>query len=117
MRCCFIEARDRILLGKIIGYCRRIAEYLQRYQYDFEKFQTDFLFQDACCMCVVQIGELSTQLSDVVKKSNPSIPWRIIKDTRNFYVHTYGSIDVSAVWGTLNEDIPALMRSCQALLE
>lgn len=116
MRCCFIEVRDRVLLGKIIGYCQRIEEYLSRYQHSFEQFQSDHLFQDACCMCVVQIGELSTQLSDDVRKANSSIPWRIIKDTRNFYVHAYGSIDVPAVWSTLNEDIPALMRSCQVLL-
>lgn len=83
---------------------------------DFARFQSDYLFQDACCMCVVQIGELSSQLSDTVKKATPSIPWRIIKDTRNFYVHAYGSIDVPAVWNTLNEDIPALMDTCNALL-
>ena len=68
-------------------------------------------------MCVVQIGELSSQLSDAVKKAAPSIPWRIIKDTRNFYVHAYGSLDVPAVWNTLREDIPALMDVCNALLE
>lgn len=36
-------------------------------------------------MCVVQIGELVSQLSDETKAQNKAIPWRIIKDTRNFY--------------------------------
>lgn len=62
MRCCFIEARDRILLIEIVGYCQRITEYLERCGYDLAQFQSDYLFQDACCMCVVQIGELSSQL-------------------------------------------------------
>lgn len=67
-------------------------------------------------MCVVQIGELVTFLSDDMKNAHKNIPWRIIKDTRNFYVHAYGSIDVSSVWDTLCSDIPALLQSCQTIL-
>lgn len=59
-------------------------------------------------MCVVQIGELVSQLSDEAKRKNSVVPWRIIKDTRNFYVHAYGAIDIAAVWDTLEHDIPAL---------
>ena len=67
-------------------------------------------------MCVVQIGELVAQLSDEVKAQNAAIPWRIIKDTRNFYVHAYGSIDIESVWNTLLDDIPALQTSCELIL-
>lgn len=117
MRWSFIETRDRIILQKIISYCQRIADNLERYEYSFEAFEKDYLFQDACCMCVVQIGELTGQLSDAVKQRNPAIPWRIIKDTRNFYVHAYGSIDVPSVWDTINHDIPALKVSCEKILQ
>lgn len=74
------------------------------------------MFQDACCMCVVQIGELVSQLSDAVKQQNTSIPWRVIKDTRNFYVHAYGSIDIPSVWDTLLNDIPTLKEVCEDIL-
>lgn len=47
---------------------------------------------------------------------NPAVPWRIIKDTRNFYVHAYGSIDVPSVWDTLVNDIPGLKYACEQLL-
>lgn len=67
-------------------------------------------------MCVVQIGELVALLSDGVKYQNASVPWRVIKDTRNFYVHSYGAIDVRAVWDTLEQDIPALKATCEAIL-
>ena len=67
-------------------------------------------------MCVVQIGELVGQLSDEVKQQNRAIPWRIIKDTRNFYVHAYGAIDIPSVWDTLNHDIPALQSACETIL-
>ena len=68
-------------------------------------------------MCVVQVGELAGQLSEEVKRQSPAIPWRVIKDTRNFYVHAYGAIDLPSVWDTLNEDIPALRDGCEELIE
>lgn len=97
-------------------YCDRIAENLKRNRNSFTAFETDLMFQDACCMCIVQIGELVGQLSDEVKMQHPAVPWRIIKDTRNFYVHAYGAIDVPSVWETLQKDIPTLKTSCEAIL-
>ncbi len=70
MRCCSIETRDRIILGKIIEYCQRIEDNLKRYRYDFNAFEGEHIFQDACCMCVVQIGELVSQLSEDKKCCN-----------------------------------------------
>lgn len=116
MRCCSIETRDIIILQKIDIYCQRIADNLARYQNDFSAFETDYMFQDACCMCVVQIGELVAQLSEDIKSQNRAVPWRVIKDTRNFYVHAYGSIDVPSVWDTLVNDIPALQTACREIL-
>lgn len=67
-------------------------------------------------MCIVQIGELVGQLSEDTKKKNSSIPWRVIKDTRNFYVHAYGAIDIASVWETLTSDIPVLKQACEELI-
>jgi uncharacterized protein with HEPN domain len=109
--------RDKVILEKIISYCERIADNLNRYNHDFSVFESDHLFQDACCMCVVQIGELVARLSEEVKEKDVTVPWRIIKDTRNFYVHAYGAIDVSSVWNTLSNDIPALKTACEKILK
>ena len=106
-----------IVLEKIVGYCNRIMEYLDRYEHNKDSFINDLMFQDACCMCVVQIDELVAQLSEEIKTVHKTIPWRAIKDTRNFYVHSYGAIDVSLVWDTLTEDIPQLKAICCTLLE
>ena len=56
-------------------------------------------------------------LSDEAKQQSPDIPWRAIKDTRNFYIHNYGSIDTNTVWETLNKDIPILKEACVQLLD
>lgn len=111
-----IETRDRIILQKIITYCQSIADNLDRYDHSFSAFERDYLFQDACCMCVVRIGELVAQLSEEVKKQNAMISWRIIKDTRNFYIHAYGAIDIPPVWDTLSNGIPALKTACEDIL-
>lgn len=103
-------------MQKIVLYCQRIADNLARNHNDFSLFERDHMFQDACCMCVVQIGELAGQLSDELRAKHPAIPWRVIKDTRNFYVHAYGSIDVPSVWATLQTDIPALQTACGQIL-
>ncbi|WP_275967568.1 DUF86 domain-containing protein [Pseudoflavonifractor phocaeensis] len=116
-RCCSIENRDKLILRKIITYCNRIADNLNRYDHSFSAFETDHMFQDACCMCVVQIGELVGQLSEEVKRRNTAIPWRIIKDTRNFYVHAYGAIDIPSVWDTLEHDIPDVKAACEQILK
>ena len=62
--------RDHLILQKTVLYCQRIADNLDRYDHDFSAFEQDYLFQDACCMCVVQIGELVSQLSDETKAQN-----------------------------------------------
>ena len=56
MRCCYIATRDATILKKIIDYCTRIQNHLDRHQSNFEMFKEYLLFNDACCMCVVQIG-------------------------------------------------------------
>ena len=68
-------------------------------------------------MCIIQIGELTGQLSDEIRMAHPEIPWRIIKDTRNFYVHAYGSVDIPSVWETLQSDIPQLKNACEEMLK
>lgn len=98
-------------------YCQRIDDNLKRFDSSYSVFEKDTLFQDACCLCVIQIGELAGELSEDAKRLNPAVPWRVIKDTRNFYVHAYGAVDLSSVWETLVHDIPALKKECVAMLK
>ena len=104
------------ILSQICVDCNSCYYFVINALLDYGAFQHDLLFQDACCMCVVQIGELASLLSEDVRRENPSVPWRVIKDTRNYYVHDYGSIDIEAVWDTLNHDLPELKSNCQKIL-
>ena len=42
MRCYFIETRDKVILQKIIMYCQRIADNLERFHHDFSLFESDY---------------------------------------------------------------------------
>ena len=107
---------DRDILEHIIRYCDRIEGYINKLGKSKERFREDQMCQDACCMCIAQIGELSGRLSDEYKKAHTELPWREIKDTRNFYVHNYGGIDLEYVWNTITQDLPILRESCRKSL-
>ena len=68
-------------------------------------------------MCVAQIGELSGLLSDEFRKAHQELPWRVIKDTRNLYIHNYGSVNMEYVWNTCNEDVLDVMSACTMFLQ
>ena len=107
---------DMAALEEIVTYCDRIQQYLSRIDHSADAFAKDSMVQDACCMCVVQIGELVNILSDETKTSLSDVPWRLIKETRNFYVHNYGHVSKSLLWSTLMESIPSLRTACEKAL-
>lgn len=112
-----MKQRDREIINHIILYCERVESYLNKLGTSKDAFLADQMCQDACCMCIAQIGELSSRLSDEFKLSHPTLPWREIKDTRNFYIHNYGGVDLSYVWITMTMDLPELKEQCQSFLQ
>ena len=58
-----MQQRDRDILEHIIRYCDRIAGYLDKIENSKARFLEDQMCQDACCMCIAQIGELSFHIS------------------------------------------------------
>ena len=56
-------------------------------------------------------------MSEKTKLQTAHIPWRVIKDTRNFYVHNYGAVDLDSFWIALNEDVPILKSQCEEFIQ
>lgn len=42
-----MEQRYKLILEKIISYCKRIVDNLSRYNHNYEAFLQDHMFQDA----------------------------------------------------------------------
>ena len=108
---------DKIVVQKIIKYCNDIEKLLQMFGTSFEDFNSNFACQYACGMCIIQIGELTTRLSDEFKNQYSKIAWNQIKALRNIHAHDYESVRFDVIWEILTKDIPALKKSLQEILE
>ena len=108
--------RDREVIIKMIKYCHDISFLMEKYQSDFQTYKSDISFQYACNMCIIQIGELVSRLSDEFLELHSQIPWHAIKGMRNLHAHDYDRVDLSIVWNTLKEDVPELLKQLEEIL-
>jgi Uncharacterized conserved protein len=65
----------------------------------------------------MQIGELTTHLTDDFKQTYTVMPWTQIKALRNVVAHSYGKIDVESLWETITIDIPKLQHYCSDIIQ
>ena len=72
--------------------------------------------QDAVVRRLEVMGEAAQQLPSEWKAQHPTIPWRIIADTRNRLIHGYFAVDVGIVWQTVMQDLVPLQHELHALL-
>lgn len=108
--------RNIDLLKHIINYCNEIDETIMRFGKSFVAFEKDTVYKNATALCVLQIGELTTHLTDDFKQIFTEIPWSQIKALRNIVAHNYGKIDSESLWETLIEDIPKLKEYSNKIL-
>lgn len=50
--------KDIVFIKKILQYCSQIEDAMEMFHSDYNTFKTNSIFQNACCMCILQIGEL-----------------------------------------------------------
>ena len=103
-----ISSRDIAILSKIISYCEEISKTIEYFSNEYEVFQNNSIYKNSISMCILQIGELSINLTEAFKSAYNEMPWREIKGLRNFVAHEYGNLDTMEVWNTIHEDIPVL---------
>ena len=110
--------RDFSILEHIVRYCEKVERTLARLGHSYENFLHDTDLFDAISMNILQIGELSSHLSDEFRASTQAeIPWRQIKDMRNRFAHGYWTMSPPEIFHTASKDLPALKEQCKALLE
>ena len=108
---------DRIILRKMVGYCDDIAAILQSFDADYQRYTAEKVYQYACDMCIIQLGELASRLSDACIGASPELPWKYVRAMRNLFAHDYQSARLDMVWDTLTNDIPSFRSQLAALLE
>jgi len=108
--------RDVVVLGKIVEYCNGIENSIKRFGSGVKALDADSDYMDSVSMKILQIGELTTHLSEELKKSHREMPWQDIKGMRNIAAHGYHKFDNERLWGTMTEDIPSLRSYCLEII-
>ena len=111
-----MKHKDIIILRKIRDYCSQCEEAVTMFDNDLEKFKTVSVFQNSCCMCILQIGELCKVVSDELIEEVPDIPWKQWCGIRDIFAHQYSNIDYESAWDTIQEDVPAMKVKAEELL-
>lgn len=104
----------RVYLQDILDAIQRIRGYRGLSE---ENFFKDFLLQDGIIRQISVIGEASSRLSLKLRQEHSEIPWKKIIGMRNIVVHDYSQIKLQRVWETVEEDLPELSKSVQAMIE
>lgn len=109
--------KDKNILEHIIRHCDRVNEDIARFGNSYDVFVSDAAFHDSVSMNIMQIGELSSKLSDEFKNSTKQrVPWKQIYDMRNKFAHGYGVMDSKIIWEVATENIPDLKGFCESCL-
>ena len=98
------------------AYCREIQGTLDYFGRDEQRFYADYIMRNALSMPLQQIGELATHVSDDFIAAHTAIPWKQIKGMRTWFAHQYWDMSFDKIWVTLTEDVPELLRQCEAIL-
>ena len=112
-----MKRSDQVILQKMTAYCEDIDMIMDRFGRSFSDYEADIAYQYAVSMCVIQIGELVSRLSEETLAAAKHIPWRAIRGMRNIYAHNYEKTKPETVWQTLIEDIPDLKKQLQTILD
>lgn len=81
-----------------------------------EDIRKDRMLQLAVVKCVEIIGEAAGRLSAGARDSIPELPWPAIITMRNRLVHVYFDVSPTALWSTVTEDLPPLIRILESVL-
>jgi uncharacterized protein with HEPN domain len=98
----------------ILDAAAEIQEFTQGV--DFEFFKDDIKTIRAVELDFIIIGEATNQIPDEVQEAHPEVPWHLMRAMRNRLVHVYFSVDPRLLWDTIQNDLPELVKSLEALL-
>jgi uncharacterized protein with HEPN domain len=104
-----ISARDK---GRIDDILEAI-EHIKRYTHGVSesKFLLEPMLQDAVIRRLMIIGEAASKLSAQTRARHADIPWSMIIGMRNILIHDYNRSDISLLWSTVKNDLPALQKA------
>ncbi len=111
-----MNSNDLQRIQHIKGYCEDISSAIKRFGNNKETFLSDKDFRNSLSMSILQIGELTTHLTDAFKTAHNDVPWRDIRAMRNIAAHKYGTLDLIILHNTIQDRIPELRKYCEQII-
>jgi uncharacterized protein with HEPN domain len=109
--------RDISILQKIVRHCDDIADAKTMFGDNLKSLESNVHYKNSVLMSLLQIGELTTHLSDELKEAHSEIPWRRIKSMRNFAAHEYENFNLVYLLEAINDNAPALRDYCGKIIQ
>jgi len=106
--------RDEAYLLDILLAARKALKFVEGISR--EEFENNELVQNAVTRPLQIIGEAAARVSSSFRKANPELPWREMIGQRNRLVHEYFRIDFGAIWDTIQNDLPILIKQIEPLV-
>ncbi len=110
-----MKNKDAIILEKILSYCRQMKEACDLFGNDYGTFVENSVFKNACCMCILQIGELCKLISCELRNQEKAVPWRAWCGIRDVFAHQYDNLDYQSAWDTIQNDLPLLKAEIERI--
>lgn len=112
-----MKNKDVVILKKILNYCMQIKEACDMFGNDYNQFVNNSVFQNACCMCILQIGELCKAVSDEMRTEETVVPWKEWCGIRDIFAHQYSNLDIQSAWDTIQNDVLKLQSEAERILK
>jgi len=105
-------------LGHMAEAITRATSYVEQLQ-GIEAFRQNPLVQDGVVRNIEIIGEAANHIARMAPDfiaQHPELPWRKMRNMRNIIIHAYFNVDLTIIWGTVQEDLPPLKQQIDQLL-
>ena len=79
-------------------------------------FQESELLQDAVVRALEIVGEAAGHISETFREAHPEIAWHKMIGMRNRLIHEYFRVNYGAVWDTIKNDLPDLIKILEELV-
>jgi len=84
---------------------------------DYGNFKSDRKTILAVIRDIEVIGEAAKNISRVIRKKYPQVPWKDIVGMRDKLIHEYFGVDLDILWETIKQDLPQLKTDISKIIK
>ena len=111
------EKNDLLYLLNILEYIGKIWKYTEEVKNAEELLElNDQMNFNASLTLLANIGENISKITEKLRRENPNIEWKQIKEFRNRIVHDYVGIDLAIVYEIITKDLKTLKHDVEKII-